>query len=399
VNATRVALSEVLYPVSRPEHVSPERTYRILGARWYAGGLFVKDVKTGSEIRAKTLYRVNEGDFVYNRLFAWKGSFAVATDEDDGCFVSNEFPCFTVDRQQLDADYLRWYFSDEAVWNRALGLSSGGTPTSRNRLKEEMFLRMEIPLSRLREQRRIAQWLESVVSGIDQVSLLRAKANKLASWYWPSCLRAEFERLADAHGIRALGDLCTAITDGPHKTPTYFERGIPFVTVRNMVTGKLDFTDINYISPEDHAEFSRRCRPELGDVLYSKDGATRGRACFVDTDREFNIFVSVALIKPLRDELDGRYLAFLLDSGFIKDRMIDKSRGDMIPHIVLREIRDFPVPMPPKPEQERIADRLEDARRKYLELLRLQTETASALEGLKSSLLAAAFGTEDRHPG
>lgn len=94
-------LSELLTPISRAEPVLPTKEYRLLGARWYAKGLYVKDVKLGSAIRADRLYRVKHGDFVYNRLFAWKGSFAVASQHDDGCYVSNEFPCFAVDEKKL----------------------------------------------------------------------------------------------------------------------------------------------------------------------------------------------------------------------------------------------------------------------------------------------------------
>jgi hypothetical protein len=97
-----VPLGDILKPVSRPERVDPEKVYRILGAHWYAEGLYVKDTLPGSEIRADKVFRVEEGDFVYNRLFAWKGSFAVASDTNDGCYVSNEFPCFEIDKATPD---------------------------------------------------------------------------------------------------------------------------------------------------------------------------------------------------------------------------------------------------------------------------------------------------------
>lgn len=157
--------------------------------------------------------------------------------------------------------------------------------------------------------------------------------------------------------------------EGPHKTPTYLPPGvpgIPFVTVKNMVTGKLILEDLNYISEADHAIFTKRCRPEQGDVLYSKDGATRGCPCFVDTPDSFSIFVSVALIKPIRTVLDGRYLAHLLNSSWIKARVAEKSRGDMIAHIVLREIREFPVPLPDIPEQRSIVARLDSVHGRLL---------------------------------
>ncbi|HSB81427.1 MAG TPA: restriction endonuclease subunit S [Candidatus Methylomirabilis sp.] len=199
---------------------------------------------------------------------------------------------------------------------------------------------------------------------------------------------------SEKYSVRRLGDLTSSITDGPHKTPAYVEDGIPFVTVKNMVNGKIKFSDIKYISPADYAEFSRRCKPEYGDVLYSKDGATRDRPCLVDTTREFAIFVSVALIKPIRELLYGRYLCHLLNSGWIRRRMANRSRGDMIPHIVLPEIQAFPVPLPAISEQHRIVNYLDTLQTKVDALKRLQTETATELDALLPSILDKAFKGE-----
>jgi type I restriction enzyme S subunit len=157
-----VPLAAVLTPVSRPEPVKPEATYSISGAHWYAGGLYTTEITTGAGIQATNLYRVEEGDFVYNRLFAWKGSFAVATEENSGCYVSNEFPCFRPSTDRLDARFLWRYFSRSSSWSDALALSTGGTPTSRNRLKEDKFLALEIPLPPLDEQRRIVARIEAL---------------------------------------------------------------------------------------------------------------------------------------------------------------------------------------------------------------------------------------------
>lgn len=174
----RVALSTLLRQVSRPENVDPSREYTMLGTRWYAGGLFRKEVQTGQSIKAARVYRVERGDFVYNRLFAWKGSFAVADNEAQGCYVSNEFPCFEVDTSRLDARYLLHYFSQVASWNAALGLSSGATPTSRNRLKEKQFLEMSIPLPPIAEQRRLVQWIEAIAGKVEEARRLRGEVEE-----------------------------------------------------------------------------------------------------------------------------------------------------------------------------------------------------------------------------
>lgn len=171
-----VPLGEVLKPTSRRIPVLAETEYELLGARWYAKGLYTKDKKPGSEIKASHLYQVQEGDFVYNRLFAWKGSFAVATGQNDGCFVSNEFPCFHVLRERLLPNFLWYYFSRETAWNEVLGESYGATPTSRNRLKESHLLRLKIPLPPLEEQRRIVALVDSLVAKIEEAKTLRKQS-------------------------------------------------------------------------------------------------------------------------------------------------------------------------------------------------------------------------------
>jgi type I restriction enzyme, S subunit len=114
----------------------------------------------------------------------------------------------------------------------------------------------------------------------------------------------------------------------------------------------------------------------------------------VATDREFSFFVSVALIKPLRDRLDGRYLVHLLGSSWITDRMIDRSRGDMIPHIVLREIQAYPVPLPPLHEQHRIVAELDAWQANVDVLRRSQVKVAAELDALLPAVLDHAFRGE-----
>jgi type I restriction enzyme S subunit len=163
-----VSMGEILTPTSRVETVEPDKTYRILGAHWYAEGLYIKDTKFGSAIQADRVYRIEQGDFVYNRLFAWKGAFAVATEKDHDCYVSNEFPTFSINRDRADAQYLRRYFSRASTWEEALQLSSGGTPTSRNRLKEDKLFAMKIPLPRKEEQQRIVARIEKIVTKVGE---------------------------------------------------------------------------------------------------------------------------------------------------------------------------------------------------------------------------------------
>ena len=172
-NWQRVPFLEILEPISRPERVDRGKVYRILGMRWYAQGLFEKEDKLGHEIQATELYRVEKCDFVYNRLFAWKGSFGIVEEGTPGGYVSGEFPCFRIRTERANPKFIQLYLSQEPIWNEIERISSGQTNISRLRLKVPVFLAMEIPFPPLDEQRRIVARIEALASRVSEAQWLR----------------------------------------------------------------------------------------------------------------------------------------------------------------------------------------------------------------------------------
>jgi type I restriction enzyme, S subunit len=389
-----VPLADVLRRSESTIQLDPDTTYKEVTVRLNGKGIVERRKVQGLEIASDRRYRAKSGQFIISRIDARHGASGLVPDALDGAIVTNDFPLFDVAKDRLDPAFLGWMAKTVSFVDLCKRASEG--TTNRVRLSEDRFKALEIRLPPLDEQRRIVARIEKLSAKLEEARELRHSAIEQLSALLVAHLGATFEKLAVHNPVRPLGELTSHIVDGPHQTPTYLPEasGVPFVTVKNMVTGRLSFEDLNYVSQEDHREFSRRCRAERGDVLYSKDGATRGRPCYVDTDEEFSFFVSVALIKPLRDRLDGRYLVHLLNSSWIKDRMIDKSRGDMIPHIVLREIRAFPVPLPALDEQRRIVAELDALRAKLDPVKALQLQTAEELEAMLPAILDKAFKGE-----
>src|ERR1039458_2853917 len=101
-----VRLGEVTHQVRRERKVLQGIGYELLGVRWYGQGPFHRETGVGGEIKASRLFEVRAGDFIYNRLFAWKGSFGVIGLDLDGSFVSGEFPVFQVDESQTMVDFI-----------------------------------------------------------------------------------------------------------------------------------------------------------------------------------------------------------------------------------------------------------------------------------------------------
>jgi type I restriction enzyme S subunit len=392
-----VPLGEVLSRLSRPERVDPSKTYRVLGAHWYAKGLYTKDVKLGSEIRAKEVYRVEEGDFIYNRLFAWKGSFALASAENAGCYVSNEFPCFVVRGDRADGRYLWKYFSRASIWAEALGLSMGGTPTSRNRLKEERLLAMEMPLPPPDEQRRIVARIEELAAKIHEARTLRQQAVKEAEALSRASGNSLFEKAADTFGRRNLEELTSRITKG--ESPEwqgfgYQDTGPLFIRSENVLWGALDLRGAVRIPEEFHRKLSRS-QLHAGDALINLVGASIGRACVVPGELgEANVNQAVAVITPDLEMLSPEYLVHFLLSPTAQDIIHGGKVETARPNISLGDLRGMKLPLPPILEQRRIVAYLDGLQVKVDELKRLQAETAAELNALIPSILDRAFKGE-----
>ena len=155
-----------------------------------------------------------------------------------------------------------------------------------------------------------------------------------------------------------LGEIVNKLTDGTHRTPKYVEKGIPFLSVRNLSSGKIDFENTKYITPEEHKELYARCNPEKGDMLLTKVGTT-GIPVINDSDIEFSLFVSVALIKFNHDLLDEKFFLYLLQSPLVQEQAKENTRGVGNKNWVMDAIANTLLALPPLAEQKRIVDAIE----------------------------------------
>ena len=130
---------EVLEPISRPVAVDPLKEYPLLGIRLDGGGVFHRETKLGSQIAATTLFQVKTGDFIYSRLFAWRGAFGVIDHDLDGYYVSAEFPTFIPIHDSINIKFLLLWFRLPTVISKVEADCTGSTSLTRNRFKENFF--------------------------------------------------------------------------------------------------------------------------------------------------------------------------------------------------------------------------------------------------------------------
>ena len=156
-----------------------------------------------------------------------------------------------------------------------------------------------------------------------------------------------------------LGDILIKLTDGTHSTPKYTESGVPFISVKDISSGKLDFSNCKYISETEHNALYERCNPEIGDMLLTKVGTT-GIPVIVDTDKQFSLFVSVALLKFNQELLYNKYLLYMINSPLVQKQATENTKGVGNKNWVMRDIANTLIVIPPIEEQKRIVAKIEE---------------------------------------
>ena len=150
-----------------------------------------------------------------------------------------------------------------------------------------------------------------------------------------------------------LKDICSIITDGTHQTPTYSDKGYIFLSSKNVTSGKIDWENVMYIPEFLHNQLYARLAPQKGDILLAKNGTT-GFSAVVDRDCIFNIYVSLALLRPFENKVNPYYLRYIMSSSFVQEQFKANLKGIGVPNLHLENIRSTYIPICSLNEQNRI---------------------------------------------
>ena len=193
-----------------------------------------------------------------------------------------------------------------------------------------------------------------IVETLDKVSdIIRKREAELSAY--DDLIKARFvEMFGDpvsnpkSWEKRPLKDVCTKLNDGTHFSPESFETGeYKYVTAKNIKASGFDFTNITYVPEQIHRAIYERCNPEVGDVLYIKDGATTGIAMVNTLEEEFTLLSSVALLKQNRAIMDGYFLAALLNNEDMYLDIRNNMGGAAITRLTIAKLNAIKVIVPP----------------------------------------------------
>ncbi len=347
--------------------------YSVTNEQGFCTGYFSKEVAS----QDRTTYKiVPRGCFAYNPSRINVGSVDVQECE-DRVIVSPLYVVFSVD-EKLNRRYLLHYLKSDITLTYIKAYASGSV---RDNLKFSILKDFPINLPSAEEQEQIVATLD----GIEHLIALRKE--ELASL--DELVKSRFIELFESgnYPVCRLGDVCSKITDGTHKTPNYLDAGVTFISAKNIVNGELDFSDVKYISDQEYAEIQKRCQTEMGDILLSKSGSL-GAPVIVKTTERIGLFESLAVIKYDRSKLLPAFLCEQLKSDRIQRQFKVGTKGVAIKHLHLGVIADTDIVVPPIKDQNAFAAFVEQTDKSKLAVQKALEE----LEILKKSLMQQYFG-------
>jgi type I restriction enzyme S subunit len=376
--SSTVPLSDLMALVSEPCRVDPQSSYPNLGIYSFARGVFSKPPIDGAQTSASTLYRVRKNQFIYSRLFAFEGAYALVPEEMDGVFVSNEYPTFDVDQDRLLPRYLFWMFKRPDVW-RQVAVGSKGMGDRRQRVHPEKVLGYRINLPSLDEQRRIVQQLDQVAALVDE----RRRAIEAAERETRALLLKAFQRAIDGAPLRPMSEVAPLVR---RPVEIDLDAAYPELGVRSFGRGTFKKPDL----PGAEVGNKKLFRICAGDLLFNIVFAWEGAVAVAQPEDEGRVgshrFLSCV---PAPETATVEFLRFYFSTSEGLQKLGEASPGGAGRNrtLGLKKLEKLRVPVPPIVRQHWF-DRLQAKAR---EARAIRASTAQDVEALIPAMLHETF--------
>lgn len=146
-----------------------------------------------------------------------------------------------------------------------------------------------------------------------------------------------------------LDEACKTIVDCPHSTPSYTSENTGYMCIRTSIVkkNKILWDEIEYIPEEEFAKRIQRKKPEMGDVVYTREGAILGIAAIIDRECNVALGQRSMLLSPNRNKCTSEFLCVAMNCDSFLDNALKGVAGSASPHINVGDIKAFNIIMPP----------------------------------------------------
>jgi type I restriction enzyme, S subunit len=385
--------------VRRAVEVEAGATYREIGIRSFAKGIFHKAPTTRLEIGEKRVFAIKPGDLLFNIVFAWEGAVAVASAAEEGTIGSHRFLTCVPDPAIADARFLFWWFSRGEGRERLLRASPGGAGRNRT-LGVEKLAAIEVPLPPVEEQRRIVRQIELLNGKIVEAAELRAESIRETRAVLAGARRAAMESIPPNRWT-TLSEYVAKIENG--KSPATEGRPAADYEWAVLKVGAVSFGQFDAaenkalpasFAPPPHLEV----RP--GDFLMSRANTPElVGACAVVHETRPRLMLSDKIFRFVFREpgaVDSAFLNHVMKSPQLRKQIIAGATGTSatMKNISKPKVLGLRIPKIELHEQQRLAAKLDDLESRLTLVTNTQLETEAALTAMPAAILDRAFQGE-----
>jgi len=292
----------------------------------------------------------------------------------------------------LNNKFIFYYLSSLDFKNNVV--ENASTTTNISNISTGKLANIFIPIAPLNEQNRIVEKIEELFSDLDKATEDLKKTQEQLKIYRQAVLKAAFEgKLLERKykcNFENLDELCIKITDGEHIKPNTMDKGVYFISAKDVRDNYINFDFPLYVSEEDAKKFWNRCNPERGNILIVSRGATVGRMCVIKTEKKFCLLGSVILLK-IKKEYNNNFIYWMLNSPNIQIILLGLSGATAQQAIYLRDIKRVQIPIPIIEIQNQIVQEIESRLSVCDKLEETVQQSLNKIEYLRQSILKKAF--------
>jgi len=161
--------------------------------------------------------------------------------------------------------------------------------------------------------------------------------------------------------ITQLKDICSRVSVGHvGKTSEYYcdkSKGILFLRTTNVKKGKLDLTNVKFITKELHKKLTNS-QLEEGDLLIARVGGGNHEACIVPENLNPLNCANIILAKPLFKI--SKFLNYFFQSPLCIRQLHGMNTGSVQRVANTKSVEKINIPIPPLNEQKRIVEKIEE---------------------------------------
>jgi len=389
------------------KRIAGETGYDILSIT--QNGIKIKDVESneGQVAMDYAKYQfVYPGDYAMNHMDLLTGYIDIS--KLDGV-TSPDYRVFSIRNPDLcHPGYFLRLFQSAYHLKIFYAFGQGASQFGRWRLPTEAFNQFSLPYPTLSEQARISDFLDQETAKIDGlieeqrrlIELLKEKRQAVISHAVTKGLNPnapmkdsgidELGKVRSHWTVSLLKHVTKNVTDGAHVSPDPENGEYPFVSTVNVVDGTIDFSNALLTSADSYASLvAYGCRPQEGDVLFSKDG-TIGKTVLVEDEADFVVASSLIIIRPDRSYIVSAFLDFLCQGSAVQGQVTSVSKGAGLPRLSISNLCRVWIAHPPLKEQQQIVDYLRTQIDKFKELIVYAAMAVKFLEERRSALISAA---------